>query len=1528
MARPSGWDILGLDGDPTPGVVESVQALAKEFGDFAHDVEAAYRSLNSFGSDTAALEWVGQTAEAFKGKYGPLPGRLQKLYTSYSEASDALSAYWPLLQAAQTKADTALRQAQDAHADLQRATTSATNAATDLKTAQQNHAATPNPQAVTDAQTAHDTAQTNLNNAKAQMAALTEQANDAYNDRINAAKTCGSALHHAQSDGIHNKSWWQHVGEDLSTWGGEIGKIAGELAPVLDIIALATSWIPGVDVVTAALAEADNIVALAGTAMATIGDAMQGHWGDALLGAGMLALTFVGARAFGSEAEAVEGEAGGLEGEAGALEGEEGAAARTAEGNEPANIADDPVDVVSGWMLTDACDLELPGVLPVVLRRAYASGYTTGRLFGPGWSSTLDQRLSINEAGIHFAGDDAQRLDYSIPNGDEELLPERGSRWPLIWDRELDEIRITDPWSGQTRHFSTVHFNSELGQIRDLTAISDRNGNRITVLRDEHGTPTGLEHPAYRVAVDTIASAAGPRVSGLRLLGARETGSDMVMKRFSYDGQGRLTGVINSSDVPFSYEWNDTDRISAWTDQAGYRYGYHYDAIGRVVRGQGQFLAGSFTYDPAHRTTVHTNSLGHVTTFVYDENGHVCSETDALGHTTLTETDRYGMILSRTDALGTRTTLVRDEAGNVRRLVATDGATAELEYNHLHQVVAATGRGGATWRRAHDDRGNLVSATDPAGGVTEFEYTAEGVLAATTDPLGAVTRFTTDAAGLPVTVLDAVGSLTRVERDFAGRVVRLTDPMGAVTAFEWNAEGLPVSRTLPDGARTTWRHDDGGRLLEVVDAIGATTRFEPGPMETLTARTGPDGVRHNFTYDSELKLVAVTNPHGAAWTYTYDAAGRLTGESDFIGRRLGYEYDVAGRLCARITGTGQRLTLDRDATGRIVARHTPEGDYGYTYDSAGRLVVATGPNSELSYEYDTLGRLLATTTDDRTMRYSYDLAGRLIRRTTASGVESTWTYDSAGRAVGLDTGGDRLEFGFDASGREIERLIGSEVWLTRSYDVVGRPIAQSVGRGRRHHDQAAQTDLIIAGSRTGKAVQEVLQRSWVWRQDGVPEEIRDSLRGTSRIASDAAGRVTAISAHSWSESYAYDAFGNLTVQDDAAGPLNLPATAAGEGAGFATRTLIRRSARARYEHDQAGRLTRSVRRTLDGRSKVTQYVWDSEDRLVHVITPENGTWHYSYDPLGRRTAKTRFADDGTVVDRVTFLWDGPRLAEQSVQGPESFTVTLTWDYDPGTFRPATQRRRNRLGDADQTVIDEAFHAIVADLVGSPTELVTPDGRVVWHTTTSLWGRTIGTSAESGVDCPLRFPGQYHDDESGLHYNLNRYYDSETAAYLTPDPLGLVPAPNDHAYVPNPLTVSDPLGLSYEGPNGQTMYPNNMPGTLDTELAQADRLGVVVSSPGTSEFDSAIASGTVKWAVKDDGSIVVMPKFVNGQEISHSVLTRGASVQAAGEAEIAGSGADGYFGLDINDHSGHFFEPGWNVASIGKDAFSGAGVLFP
>jgi RHS repeat-associated protein len=60
---------------------------------------------------------------------------------------------------------------------------------------------------------------------------------------------------------------------------------------------------------------------------------------------------------------------------------------------------------------------------------------------------------------------------------------------------------------------------------------------------------------------------------------------------------------------------------------------------------------------------------------------------------------------------------------------------------------------------------------------------------------------------------------------------------------------------------------------------------------------------------------------------------------------------------------------------------------------------------------------------------------------------------------------------------------------------------------------------------------------------------------------------------------------------------------------------------------------------------------------------------------------------------------------------------------------------------------------------------------------------------------LRFPGQLHDPETGLHYNNQRYYDPLTGRYLNPDPLGLAPGPDPHAYVTNPTTWTDPLGLN-------------------------------------------------------------------------------------------------------------------------------------
>jgi RHS repeat-associated protein len=100
--------------------------------------------------------------------------------------------------------------------------------------------------------------------------------------------------------------------------------------------------------------------------------------------------------------------------------------------------------------------------------------------------------------------------------------------------------------------------------------------------------------------------------------------------------------------------------------------------------------------------------------------------------------------------------------------------------------------------------------------------------------------------------------------------------------------------------------------------------------------------------------------------------------------------------------------------------------------------------------------------------------------------------------------------------------------------------------------------------------------------------------------------------------------------------------------------------------------------------------------------------------------------------------------------------------------------------------------VVTDVSGTPTELVSPDGAIVGNQQHTLWGRCCWQRDTAAT--PLRFPGQYYDQETGLHYHNHRYYDPETGAYLSPDPRALWAAPNPHTYVPDSGAAGDPLAL--------------------------------------------------------------------------------------------------------------------------------------
>ncbi|MEV7097435.1 RHS repeat-associated core domain-containing protein [Amycolatopsis sp. NPDC051045] len=977
----------------------------------------------------------------------------------------------------------------------------------------------------------------------------------------------------------------------------------------------------------------------------------------------------------------------------------------------------DPVDVANGDVVLEQRDLELPDPLPLVLDRTHISSYRAGLWFGPTWTSTVDQRLELDDEHVCYFSADGLVLVYPHAGPGVPVLPLEGPRRPLT--RTATGYTLHDPLARRTLTFAPLPGRGDA--LQPLHRVEDVGGAVISVAYTPSGEPSRLTHSAgYEVALTT----SGGRVVAVDVVDG-DTGYRVRTTRYDYDPRGRLVGVSDSSETPVRFEYDDAGRITGWHDRNGAWYRYVYDAGGRcvVTVGDGGFLDGRFAYDPAQRVTRFTDSLGHTSEYRFNELGQLVRETDPLGAVTAYTWDRYDRMRSRTDPLGHTTRFEHGEAGELQAVVRPDGSRVAVTRHLDGALDIAVEAGGRVWRRHY-----------PAGGAPDPYTTLPGIADGSAEgaPGGEEPAEPGTAAAAAARVRER-GSGT----DLFGRPKSVTDAAGARSALRWSVEGKLLARTTPSGAQEAWRYDRQGNELGHTGLLGQAEAREYGSFDLLTAVTDPTGARTAYTYDTELRLVAVTNPAGLTWHYTYDPAGRLAAESDFDGRVTRYTHDAAGRLVRSESG-GLVVEYGYDVLGNVVSRRAADELTTFTHDPVGRLAGAANAESRVDIERDDQGRVLAHTVDGRTISFGYDDENHLVHRRTPAGVASVWRFDPDGVPVALETAGQSIRLGHDG-GAETRRVFG-DVVLEQAYA----------------GDRLTGQTVTVAGRR-------VHSRGYDYRPDGELAGIDDDATGPVRYQLDPAGRVTAVTGPNRAEQYRYDGAGNVT--------------GTARERRFYTGTRLTTSETAAYEYDAHGRLV--ARRDVSGAG--WQYTWSALGRLTGVVTPDGSHWRYRYDPLGRRTAKQRIVAGGpggapVVAEQVLFTWDGTTLVEEQA-GPR----VTTWEYHPDDGKPLAQLAAGRLA------------TVVTDQVGAPIELVDAAGALLWRGQADLWGAPVTPDGPSGT--PLRFPGQYRDAETGLHYNVYRYYDPATARYLSPDPLGLEPAPNPVAYVANPLVAADPLGLA-------------------------------------------------------------------------------------------------------------------------------------
>ncbi|WP_051450137.1 RHS repeat-associated core domain-containing protein [Actinospica robiniae] len=1060
--------------------------------------------------------------------------------------------------------------------------------------------------------------------------------------------------------------------------------------------------------------------------------------------------------------------------------------------------AGEPVDVVSGQLIMPVIDLELDALLPLRLYRVYCSQYRDGSWFGTSYSSTLDQHVALTGDGLRYCDEDGAVLSYPVPmTSGEAVLPDAGAQWPLVWDRRAEEILIRDPDAGLVRRFPTVG----AGSVFPIGSISDRNGHTVTYQRSASGAPSAVAHSCgYRVVIDLVETPAGTRVGALRVpaddIAAAARGETIAVSIFEYDDAGRLVGLRDESGRPQVFEYDDHDRLIAWTDRLGFRYGYVYDEQGRVTAGLGDggVLDSMFEYDEAARRTTVTDSLGQPMEYHYDAHYRVVRTVDAIGGTTTCEFDARGRMTANTDEIGRTTRTQYDEHGQPLVVARPDGSILSFSYTAQRQVEKITDRGLTACRFEYDERGNIVAITDLFGFVERRTYNEEGRLTSVTDPAGHTRAYICNSAGLVTAVTDQLGRTSHTAYDAYGRIVAITDVQGVTEFYRLSLDGNLLEWVHGDGSRETFGYDAEGNLVEHVDPIGASTRFTIGPFATMTERVNPDGDVHRFRYDTELQLIA--HSHGdLEWTYRYDTAGHLIGETDYNGRSLTYRRDQADQLLEIDDGRGHVTGFGYGLLGELIRRQDADGAATeFEYDDLGRAIrvrSAWAPGSTLGalssstieYGYDRAGRLVRETVDGFTTGRGYDELGRRVTRTLPSGIISTVGFDQLEQPAEVSVGDHRIRFGYDVLGREVTRFLDAGAVLSQSWDASGR-----LNRQR------------LWSERSGGPATPMQERTFHYRADNMPEAVDDLLRGRREFELSPAGRVLTVRAAQdgapQEEHYSYDALGNILSARDS----RLAATDADPaGERVHEGTLLTRAGRNTYTYDEHDRLVSRTLRTLSGTRLEWHYTWNDQDQLTRVDTPRRGSWSYGYDPYGRRVVKQRVgagnedhADE--VVEHYRFIWDDDRIAEQIHTDASGQVRSTTWDYLPGSFEPVSQTERIWHGEAGQSEYDELFFGIVTDQVGALAELVTPDGRIAWAARTTLWGRRVAPAVAPHGYSPLGMPGQYHDEESGLAYNLFRYYDPATGRFLSADPLGQAAGANPHGYVPNPMAWLDPYGL--------------------------------------------------------------------------------------------------------------------------------------
>ena len=852
---------------------------------------------------------------------------------------------------------------------------------------------------------------------------------------------------------------------------------------------------------------------------------------------------------------------------------------------------------------------------------------------------------------------------------------------------------------------------------------------------------------------------------------------------------------------------------------------------------------------------------GAASSVAYDSRGYPREMVDFNGNTTRTSYNARGLQESFSEGVGTpqqRTTTavwhsiwdvpvqIREPAPNGGVRVTT--MTYDLAGNELTRAVSVNGET-RTWARSYNSFGQVLTADGPRTDVTDvttYSYDVQGNMLSMENAAGhEYTYDSYDADGKLLSMTDPNGLVTEYAFDLRDRLGQVIDN-GEATYYAYLENGVASRLTHPDGSYFNYFYDDASRLTEIHDSIGnrivytldkqgnlvveetfdssnnliQVIRQDFDPLGRIATNVGAENQVTRYEWDGNGNESSYTDPLLHSSISTYDSLNRLVSLTAADLSVINFAYDSQDNLRSVEDPRGLITQYAFNGFDEVSEISSPDtGSSRYEYDESGNLIYQVDSrNIESSFVYDELNRITTQSIADETIRYFYDedtagagKVGRLSSVLDASG-QTLFAYDRHGRVIQKDqivNGGSTLSssYSYNDSGQMVRATTPSGVEINYGYRSDGRVLTITVN-GVAIVREVDYFSFGIPSGWTYGTDSSRYQRTF----DGDGRIDSHTLGATVRgVTYDAASRIVGISdeddGHDWS--YGYDDLDRLISGINSGGEFSISQSWDYDPTGNRenqttsdTSLLIDTRGEGDYEIDLASNRVTSVSgqgREYDEVGNLIDdgeftFVYSGRNRLIQVQAAMPVV-AYQYNAFGERVSKQT-----TALTQFFYDQEGRLVGEYDAQG--NLISEHIWLDDVPVAVVISQ------GGSGQSAGNVEVYFVHPDHLNSPRAIVDTNDEIVWD-----WSSTpFGDVQPSGpFTYNLRFPGQYHDEETGGHYNYFRDYDVATGRYWQSDPVGLVGGINTYSYVGgDPLSGYDPNGLGRlpKPPRGKGSVPPN------------------------------------------------------------------------------------------------------------------------